>query len=401
MTYYGVGASSDYISYDRGRLSQKILSLTIPGAAALALSLVAGFWMLYVRPAASPIDKPSSVARAVLPPALPPLRAGRTAKASNTPNKEKAPAGAQAQAILPPVLTPVRSARRNVAANPYGTLLDPQLVSDSPPQLAQSAPLSANFVSAPLPPGDDVTADHEVAERQVAEREVAEPEKAELTPPTPKTTENIPMPTPRPAELAAPAPIITRPSLRQFAETKRADVATAAKSDDRSVWDKLFGARQSSSGPVLAYASPQDGLLGSNRRITGGPSGSYDQGTAVYDIAAHTVYMPDGTKLEAHSGLGSWIDDPRHVNEKMRGATPPNVYALEPRGELFHGVQALRLIPAGNGQGYGRVGLLAHTYMLGPNGQSNGCVSFRNYQAFLQAYMKGEVKRLVVVASLN
>jgi hypothetical protein len=42
--------------------------------------------------------------------------------------------------------------------------------------------------------------------------------------------------------------------------------------------------------------------------------------------------------------------------------------------------------------------LLAHTYMLGPNGDSNGCVSFKDYDRFLQAYLKGEVQRLVVVA---
>jgi hypothetical protein len=38
--------------------------------------------------------------------------------------------------------------------------------------------------------------------------------------------------------------------------------------------------------------------------------------------------------------------------------------------------------------------------MLGPNGDSNGCVSFRNYSAFLRAYKSGQVRRLVVVAKL-
>jgi hypothetical protein len=38
--------------------------------------------------------------------------------------------------------------------------------------------------------------------------------------------------------------------------------------------------------------------------------------------------------------------------------------------------------------------------MLGPNGQSNGCVSFSNYDAFLTAYLSGEVTRLVVVDHL-
>ena len=55
--------------------------------------------------------------------------------------------------------------------------------------------------------------------------------------------------------------------------------------------------------------------------------------------------MPDGTQLEAHSGLGSWLDDPNHADEKMRGVTPPNIYDLELREQLFHGVRALRMIP--------------------------------------------------------
>ena len=123
--------------------------------------------------------------------------------------------------------------------------------------------------------------------------------------------------------------------------------------------------------------------------------------TAVYDISAHTVYLPSGQKLEAHSGLGDKLDNPRYVNVRMRGPTPPNVYDLTLRGELFHGVRAIRLNPVDDGKMYGRDGMLAHTYMLGPNGQSNGCVSFRDYQKFLQAYLKGEVDRLVVVAHLD
>jgi hypothetical protein len=39
--------------------------------------------------------------------------------------------------------------------------------------------------------------------------------------------------------------------------------------------------------------------------------------------------------------------------------------------------------------------------MLGSNGQSNGCVSFKDYSKFLHAYLKGEVERLVVVARLD
>jgi hypothetical protein len=122
--------------------------------------------------------------------------------------------------------------------------------------------------------------------------------------------------------------------------------------------------------------------------------------TAVYDISAHMVYLPNGEKLEAHSGLGRKIDDPRYVNVQNAGPTPPNVYSLSLREEIFHGVRALRLTPIGDGNMFRRDGILAHSYMLGPNGQSNGCVSFANYPAFLRAYLNGEVERLLVVTRL-
>ena len=126
-----------------------------------------------------------------------------------------------------------------------------------------------------------------------------------------------------------------------------------------------------------------------------------DGRTAVYDIAAHTVYLPNGTKLEAHSGLGDKLDDPRYVNLKDRGPTPPNVYDLTLREQLFHTVRALRLNPVGGDSMFGRDGILAHSYMLGANGQSNGCVSFKDYPAFLHAYLNGEIDRLVVVPRLG
>ena len=122
--------------------------------------------------------------------------------------------------------------------------------------------------------------------------------------------------------------------------------------------------------------------------------------TAIYDIAAHAVYLPNGDRLEAHSGLGGNLDNPHYVNLKSRGPTPPNVYDLALRKQPFHGVRAIRLIPVGQGNMFGRDGILAHSYMLGPNGQSNGCVSFSNYSAFLNAFLKGEVDRLIVVERL-
>ena len=118
-----------------------------------------------------------------------------------------------------------------------------------------------------------------------------------------------------------------------------------------SFFEKLFGKPATT---VLAYAAPDDEGLG----VGQGASGRYDHYTAVYDISAHVVYLPDGTRLEAHSGLGAWLDDPRHTDERMRGATPATIYDLQPRESLFHGVQALRLIPVENDKVFGRTGLL-------------------------------------------
>src|SRR5262245_2319478 len=50
---------------------------------------------------------------------------------------------------------------------------------------------------------------------------------------------------------------------------------------------------------------------------------------------------------------------------------------------------------------HGRDGILAHSYLLGPKGNSHGCVAFRNYPEFLDAFLKGEIARIVVVARLD
>jgi hypothetical protein len=39
--------------------------------------------------------------------------------------------------------------------------------------------------------------------------------------------------------------------------------------------------------------------------------------------------------------------------------------------------------------------------MLGPNGDSNGCVSIKEYDRFLKAFNDGKINRLVVVPSLS
>jgi len=123
--------------------------------------------------------------------------------------------------------------------------------------------------------------------------------------------------------------------------------------------------------------------------------------TAVYDITAQVVYLPNGERLEAHSGLGEHMDNPSSSRIKMRGVTPPNSYRLTLREALFHGVQALRMTPEDEDKMYGRDGILAHSYMLGPQGASNGCVSFKDYPRFLRAYLRGEIERIVVVPRLG
>lgn len=155
---------------------------------------------------------------------------------------------------------------------------------------------------------------------------------------------------------------------------------------------------------MLAYAKPDTPERGGLGRAFGSlfNSPSTGNGVAVYDISAKTVYMPDGSKLEAHSGLGSMVDQPRFVNRKNVGPTPPDTYNLSLRESRFHGVEAIRLTPTSGGNKYGRNGLLAHTYMLrGGRAESNGCVVFKDYQRFLSAYKKGKIKRLVVVPRLT
>ncbi len=194
--------------------------------------------------------------------------------------------------------------------------------------------------------------------------------------------------------------------VRDMAQRAKAAVMSIASNDKQTMVEKLWG-KQSSQNSLLAFASADASVTGSiidtrsqNPMMGGAPP--YDRQTAVYDIAAKMVYLPDGTRLEAHSGLGSRMDDPKSSHVRMQGVTPPHIYELKPRESLFHGVPALRLTPIGGEEKiYGRDGLLAHTYMLGPSGQSNGCVSFKDYYAFLDAYKNKGIRRLAVLAKVQ
>ncbi|MGA2637219.1 tlde1 domain-containing protein [Methylocella sp.] len=350
---YGFDTPIDFIPLDRGRLSRRnpFFSQIAPGAVILALGALFGYWTLYVRPAPAP-----KLARA------------------------------------PTVAAPLW-----VASNPYGALAHPRSASSSTPASSSSGSTSA-LLAQPFPL--EASLESNPPEPSAAG---AEPEST-----APDSAESAPLPVPRPADLAPPA---SRSPLQESGRRlAQQNARTAPAADNRSFFDKVFAMVQPSTAPapsapsrqVLAYAAPDDGAVSPVQRLTAPPPAARaDRGTAIYDVSAHTVYMPDGTRLEAHSGLGQLKDDPRYVSERMRGPTPPAVYDLQPREQLFHGVKALRLTPVGGGGVYGRTGLLAHRYMLGPNGDSNGCVSFRDYNAFLQAYERGQVQRLVVVARSN
>ena len=272
--------------------------------------------------------------------------------------------------------------------------------------LAKSRSFSAVFpipaippvASLPLPPGRDVP--------QIGE------------------TESFPLPPARPPGFGAPTQSTTPE--RQASRPEVAVARPTAQPDNRNVIEKLFGwahpsspvvastttARTAVTQPVVAEQREQAAAASGLGRgplfsfpspfgnSAPAPISGYDHYTAVYDISARVVYLPDGTRLEAHSGLGQALDNPRYVAERAVGPTPPHVYDLTLRESLFHGVQAIRLNPVGEGGIYGRAGLLAHPFMLGPNGDSNGCVSFKDYNAFLRAYQNGQVKKLAVVAKL-
>ena len=269
-------------------------------------------------------------------------------------------------------------------------LLDPALTSGyAPTPFGRSAPLRSRFEHAETPQIVVEAALESDLPPGVAEVEQQAMAPADAAP----LARAVPLPTPRPS--FARTPIAPAPRRIASLETPPSPAAIAPPSDGRTLLERMFGAPAAPANPALAYATPGEtggGFFGS------GASSSTGSGTAVYNIAKHTVTLPSGAQLEAHSGLGTHLDDPGSVTEHMRGATPPTIYELTQREAPFHGVRALRLTPLLEGTTFGRGGLLAHTFMLGPRGDSNGCVVFRNYAAFLAAYDSGQVRRLLVVA---
>jgi hypothetical protein len=370
------------------RSSRKSLSRNFLGGAAVACLVLGCAWTVYanvfradVYPTlgsasfdAPVVRRPAEVARST------PLAADRVGAAFS----ELAPqTSAAAQIPRAPSLSFVD---RFAAAAPQG--VDPKPQAEAP-KLAETAKPQGDatkLAAAPKPKSDAP--------------KLAEAPKPKPGAPAPVQVAALPT---QPSD-DAPAAKSPGDTVRDMARRAKAAVMSIASNERQTISEKLWG-KQTSHGSLLAYASADASItasIGQNQNPALGGSAPYDRSTAVYDISAHTVYLPDGSKLEAHSGLGEKLDDPRSANIRMRGVTPPHIYELKPREALFHGVPALRLTPIGGEDAiYGRSGLLAHSFMLGPNGDSNGCVSFKDYNAFLNAYRNQGIKRLAVVARVD
>jgi hypothetical protein len=151
---------------------------------------------------------------------------------------------------------------------------------------------------------------------------------------------------------------------------------------------------------VLAYARP-DNPVKSLAPVAPIPNPGTKK-VAIYDITNGVVHMPNGTKLEAHSGIGKMRDNPKYTHVKMNGPTPPGTYKLSMREKPFHGVAAIRLTSVDGKHPQNRTGLLAHTYLLRSRpGDSHGCVAFKHYDKFLAAFRRGEITHMVIVPEYN
>jgi hypothetical protein len=365
---YGIGARHDFTTHKNS--SRKNISQNVFGGAALACIVLGSIWTLTANVLGTGAE-PAAVSANVEP------VSGSGSAVTFRARFDALGGGAEGLSVVRKSAPVVAKASDAIRKN-YMALLDVTHSLGPPP----------GSFSATMPRGPD---------RQLAmlSPDQSGAQDAAPAPPPQRAADSVPLPAPRPSTLRLLAN-------REIEKAKAAILSVTAEKP--SIFEKLWGKPQPK-GSLLAFASADfsDVSIPNPAKASAmGNAAPYDRQTAVYDITARTVYLPDGTRLEAHSGLGSKLDDPRYVHVRMHGATPPHVYDLEPREALFHGVPALRLKPVGGEEAiYGRTGLLAHTYMLGPNGDSNGCVSFKDYYAFLDAYRNRGIKRLAVVARVE
>lgn len=204
--------------------------------------------------------------------------------------------------------------------------------------------------------------------------------------------------------LAQPAPVDQLAAIRVPGVKPQAPVRSVA------VRTKPDADVSQTPAPVLAYATPglpeeeeKSGFGGLGKIFNGLKGGLPGRGSgiAVYDISAAVVHMPDGTKLEAHSGIGHRKDNPKYAHVRNLGPTPPNIYDLRMRERRFHGVEAIRMLPRDLAAMKGRDGMLAHSPLLRRTNGSHGCVAFKDYNKFLKAFKAGKVKKIIVVPSME
>jgi hypothetical protein len=188
----------------------------------------------------------------------------------------------------------------------------------------------------------------------------------------------------------------TRPALETVTiERKPAEEKPATRTATRQ-------AKEDDDDKDVAIVKPERSLFGDLFKSRGNSTGWPGKGTkvAIYDVSNATVYMPDGTKLRAHSGIGKMRDNPRFEHVKMTGPTPAGIYRLRMRERRFHGVEAIRMLSVDGRDPKNRTGLLTHTNLLRGQKGSHGCVAFQNYEPFLNAFKRGHVNMLVVVPEL-
>lgn len=375
-------------AHNRKKSSRKVIPQHLLGGVAVAAVVLGCAWTVYsnifgagIYPSVNSAAFEAPIARNSTVVAARPERPAFNEIFASLP--QPAPKISSPETVSPSIMFNERFA----ASAPQGDTLRPSERLIQPTQMAEASPLV------------------EVPKKADAPRLAEAPKTKEAAQPAPaQVALNVPAPATKQVDAKAPAK--AGASVRDMAQRAKNAVMSIASNDKPTMVEKLWG-KQPAQGSLLSYASADASVTGSipetraqNPMLGGSPP--YDKQTAVYDIAAKTVYLPDGTKLEAHSGLGSKMDDVRYAHVRMQGVTPPHIYELKPREALFHGVPALRLTPiGGEDKIFGRDGLLAHTYMLGNRGDSNGCVSFKDYYAFLNAYRNQGIRRLAVLAKVE
>jgi len=244
------GALRDFAAYDHRSSSRKAIPLTVFGGAAIACVVLGCAWTIYAN---------------VLGAGVYPTVSGANFDAPVI----RRPSNLAFQSA-PPVAKNVRTA-----------LAEPIASSSVPERFPSIAPFSFDDRFAAAAP------------RAVEPSPFTEsPKPREASPPPAAQVANaVPKPAPRPSTLRLLAS-------REIAKAKAAILSVTA-AEKPTIFEKLYG-KPASKGSALAFASADFGdvsIPGPAKASPMGNAAPYDRETAVYDISARTVYLPDGSKL--------------------------------------------------------------------------------------------------------